>query len=55
MEGITGTEVRRLSERERIMVCVSASPTNEDVIRRAAALSEAMGAELIAVYVKDMA
>jgi ferredoxin len=28
-----------MSERERILVCVSASPTNADVIRRAAALS----------------
>ncbi len=43
-----------MSERERILVCVSASPTNADVIRRAAALSDAMGAELIAVYVEDM-
>ena len=43
-----------MSERERILVCVSASPTNEDVIRRAAALSGALDAELIAVYVEDM-
>ena len=35
-------------------MCVSASPTNADVIRRAAALSDAMGAELIAVYVEDV-
>ena len=41
-------------EQERILVCVSASPTNADVIRRAAALSDAMGAELIAVYVEDV-
>ena len=47
-------EARRVSERERILVCVSASPTNADVIRRAAALSGALGAELIAVYVEDM-
>lgn len=39
--------------RERILVCVSASPTNVDVIRRAAALSESMDAELIALYVED--
>ncbi|MBR6891418.1 MAG: sensor histidine kinase KdpD [Clostridia bacterium] len=38
---------------ERILVCVSASPTNADVIRRAAALSAAVGAELIALYVED--
>ena len=43
-----------MSEQERILVCVSASPTNADVIRRAAALSSAMGAELIAVYVEDV-
>ena len=43
-----------MSERERILVCVSASPTNADVIRRAAALSGALDAELIAVYVEDM-
>ena len=43
-----------MSGQERILVCVSASPTNADVIRRAAALSGAMGAELIAVYVEDM-
>ena len=43
-----------MSEQERILVCVSASPTNADVIRRAASLSEAMGAELIAVYVEDV-
>ncbi len=43
-----------MSEQERILVCVSASPTNADVIRRAAALSDAMGAELIAVYVEDV-
>lgn len=43
-----------MSEQERILVCVSASPTNADVIRRAAALSTAMGAELIAVYVEDV-
>ena len=42
-----------MSEHERILVCVSASPTNEDVIRRAAALAGAMGAELIALYVED--
>ena len=47
-------EVGRVSEQERILVCVSASPTNADVIRRAASLSEAMGAELIAVYVEDV-
>ena len=43
-----------MSEQERILVCVSASPTNADVIRRAVALSDAMGAELIAVYVEDV-
>ena len=43
-----------MSEHERILVCVSASPTNADVIRRAAALAGAMGAELIALYVEDM-
>ena len=41
------------AERERILVCVSASPTNADVIRRAAALSQSIGAELIALYVED--
>ena len=41
------------AERERILVCVSASPTNADVIRRAAALSRSIGAELIALYVED--
>ena len=41
------------TERERILVCVSASPTNSDVIRRAARLSHSMGAELIALYVED--
>ena len=41
------------TERERILVCVSASPTNSDVIRRAAGLSRAIGAELIALYVED--
>lgn len=43
-----------MSEQERILVCISASPTNADVIRRAATLSTAMGAELIAVYVEDV-
>ena len=43
----------RVSEHERILVCVSASPTNAEVIRRAAALAGAMGAELIALYVED--
>ncbi len=38
---------------ERILVCISASPTNVDVIRRAAALSSAMRAELIALYVEN--
>lgn len=38
--------------RERIMVCVSASPTNVDVIRRASALAGAMNADLIALYVE---
>jgi len=46
--------VMNMSERERILVCVSASPTNAPVIRRAAALSGALDAELIAVYVEDM-
>ena len=41
------------TERERILVCVSASPTSSDVIRRAARLSRAVGAELIALYVED--
>ena len=41
------------TERERILVCVSASPTNSDVIRRAARLSRSMEAELIALYVED--
>ena len=41
------------TERERILVCVSASPTNSDVIRRAAGLSRLIGAELIALYVED--
>ena len=40
-------------DRERILVCVSASPTSSDVIRRAARLSRATGAELIALYVED--
>ena len=40
-------------ERERILVCVSASPTSVDVIRRASALSGAVGAELIAIYVES--
>ena len=39
--------------RERILVCVSASPTNVDVIRRAVAFSNAMRAELIALYVEN--
>ena len=39
--------------RERILVCVSASPTNVDVIRRAAALSDTLNADLIALYVED--
>ncbi|MBQ6374122.1 MAG: sensor histidine kinase KdpD [Clostridia bacterium] len=43
-----------MSDRERILVCVSASPTNGDVIRRAASLSASLGAELIAVFVEDM-
>ena len=38
---------------ERILVCVSASPTSHDVIRRAAKLSRAVNAELIAIYVED--
>ena len=41
------------TERERILVCVSASPTNSDVIRRAARLSHTMEAELIALYVEE--
>ena len=41
------------TERERILVCVSASPTSSDVIRRAARLSRSMDAELIALYVED--
>ena len=40
-------------DRERILVCVSASPTSSDVIRRAAKLSKSAGAELIALYVED--
>ena len=43
-----------MPEQERILVCVSASPTNADVIRRAATLSDALDAELIAVYVEDV-
>ena len=39
--------------RERILVCVSASPTSADVIRRAARLARAVSAELIALYVED--
>ena len=42
-----------MSEHERILVCVSASPTNADVIRRAAALCDALGAEMIALYVEN--
>ena len=41
------------TERERILVCVSDSPTSSEVIRRAARLSRSMGAELIALYVED--
>ena len=41
------------AERDRILVCVSASPTSSDVIRRAARLSRSLGAELIALYVED--
>ena len=41
------------TEMERILVCVSASPTSADVIRRAARLSRTLGAELIALYVED--
>ncbi len=41
------------TEREKILVCVSASPTSSDVIRRAARISRAAGAELIALYVED--
>ncbi len=41
------------ANQERILVCVSASPTSSDVIRRAARLSHAVGAELIALYVED--
>ena len=37
--------------RERILVCVSASPTNVDVIRRAARLSATLNADLIAIAV----
>lgn len=40
-------------ERERILACVSASPTSWDVIRRAANLSKSLGAELIALYVEN--
>ena len=40
-------------DQERILVCVSASPTSADVIRRAARLSKSTGAELIALYVED--
>ena len=40
-------------DQERILVCVSASPTSSDVIHRAARLSHAVGAELIALYVED--
>ena len=40
-------------DRERILVCVSASPTSSDVIRRVAKLSGSTGAELIALYVED--
>ena len=43
----------RKAEAERILVCVSASPTSADVIRRASALSHALGAELIALYVEN--
>ena len=39
--------------RERILVCVSASPTSSDVIRRAARLARAVSEELIALYVED--
>ncbi len=39
--------------RERILVCVSASPTNVNVIRRAARLSSTLNADLIALYVED--
>ena len=37
-------------EGERVLVCVSASPTSVDVIRRASALAHAIGAEMIAIY-----
>ena len=39
--------MKRVSEHERILVCVSPSPTNADVIRRAAALADALDAEEI--------
>ena len=42
-----------MQDHERILVCVSASPTNADVIRRAATLSQSLDAELIALYVED--
>ena len=41
------------ADRERILVCVSASPTSSDVISRAAKLAHSAGAELIALYVED--
>ena len=40
-------------EGERVLVCVSASPTSVDVIRRASALAHAIGAEMIAIYVES--
>ena len=38
---------------ERILVCISASPTNVEVIRRASTLSKAVNSELIALYVEN--
>ena len=41
------------AESERILACISASPTSRDVIGRASALSRALGAELIAIHVES--
>ena len=43
---------KSLANGERILVCISPSPTNQKVIQAAARMAEAFGASLAAIYIK---
>ncbi|MCC6095258.1 MAG: DUF4118 domain-containing protein [Eubacterium sp.] len=52
MRGNTGTSNTEGKKQEHILVCLSSSPTNERLIRKAAGLSEVYGGYFTALYIE---